>query len=113
KRFFERRKTMPTMVQAGVYSAITHYLNAVKATNSKASLTVVRKMKEKPGNDFFAKGGQIREDGRMVHDMYLGQGETPHESKYPWDYLKILKVIPGNEAFMPLSESECPAIKKG
>jgi branched-chain amino acid transport system substrate-binding protein len=113
KRFFERRKAMPTMVQAGVYSAVTHYLNAVKATSSKASLTVIKKMKETPVNDFFAKAGQIRDDGRMVHDMYLAQVKTPDESKYPWDYLKILKVIPGNEAFLPLSESECPALKKG
>ena len=113
KRFFERRKAMPTMVQAGVYSAVTHYLNAVKAANGKDSLTVIKRMKETPVNDFFAKGGQVREDGRMVHDMYLAQVKTPDESKYPWDYLKILKVIPAKEAFLPLSESECPAIKKG
>jgi branched-chain amino acid transport system substrate-binding protein len=113
KRFFERRKAMPTMVQAGVYSAVTHYLKAVKAGNTKESLAVVKKMKETPVNDFFAKNGRIREDGRMVHDMYLAQVKTPEESKYAWDYLKILKVIPAADAFLPLSESECPLVKKG
>jgi branched-chain amino acid transport system substrate-binding protein len=111
KRFFERRKAMPTMVQAGVYSAVQHYLKAVQALGSKESLPVVKKMKETPVNDFFAKNGEIREDGRMVHDMYLAQVKTPEESKYDWDYLKILKVIPGREAFRPLAESECPLIK--
>jgi branched-chain amino acid transport system substrate-binding protein len=114
KRFFERRKAMPTMVQAGVYSAVQHYLKAVQALgSSKDSLAVASKMKEMPINDFFAKNGHIREDGRMVHDLYLAQVKTPAESKYPWDYLNILKVIPGNEAFRPLSESECPLVKKG
>jgi branched-chain amino acid transport system substrate-binding protein len=113
KRFFERRKAMPTMAQAGVYSAITHYLKAVEATATKDSLAVAKKMKETPVNDFFARNGQVREDGRMVHDMYLAQVKTPDESKYPWDYLKILKVIPGKEAFRPLGESECPLVKKG
>jgi branched-chain amino acid transport system substrate-binding protein len=111
KRFFERRKAMPTMAQAGVYSAIRHYLTAVQALGSKDSLGVVKKMKETPVNDFFAKNGQVREDGRMVHDMYLAQVKSPEESKYAWDYLKILKVIPGREAFRPLAESECPLVK--
>jgi branched-chain amino acid transport system substrate-binding protein len=111
KRFFERRKAMPTMAQAGVYSAILHYLKSVQAAGSKDSLTVVKKMKEMPVKDFFAKDGQVREDGRMTHDMYLAQVKTPAESKYPWDYLKILKVIPGREAFRPLAESECPLVK--
>jgi branched-chain amino acid transport system substrate-binding protein len=111
KRFFERRKAMPTMAQAGVYSAILHYLKSVQALGSKDSLPVVKKMKEMPVNDFFAKNGQVREDGRMTHDMYLTQVKTPAESKYPWDYLKVLKVIPGREAFRPLAESECPLVK--
>jgi len=111
KRFFQRRNAMPTMVQAGVYSAVLHYLKAVQAVGSKDSLPVIKKMKETPVNDFFAKDGHIREDGRMVHDMYLAQVKTPQESKYPWDYLNILKVIPGQEAFRPLTESECPLIK--
>jgi len=101
------------MAQAGVYTAITHYLKAVEATATKDSLAVAKKMKETPVNDFFARNGQVREDGRMVHDMYLAQVKTPDESKYPWDYLKILKVIPGKEAFRPLGESECPLVKKG
>jgi branched-chain amino acid transport system substrate-binding protein len=112
KRFFERRKAMPTMVQAGVYSSITHYLKAVQAAGTKESLPVMAKMREMPVDDFFAKNGQVREDGRMVHDMYLAQVKTPEESKYDWDYLKILKVIPGPEAFRPLAESECPLVAK-
>jgi branched-chain amino acid transport system substrate-binding protein len=112
KRFFERRKAMPTMVQAGVYSAVQHYLKAVQAAGTKESLPVLAKMREIPVNDFFAKNGKVREDGRMEHDMYLAQVKTPEESKYDWDYLKILKVIPGPDAFRPLAESECPLISQ-
>ena len=70
------------------------------------------KMKDMPINDFFATNGRIRDDGRMVHDMYLAQVKTPDESKYDWDYYHIRKVIPADEAFQPLSESRCPLIAK-
>ena len=112
KRFFEKMNAMPTMVQAGDYSAALHYLKAVDAAGTDDPAKVMAKMREIPVNDFFAENGKVREDGRMVHDMYLVQVKDPSESKYPWDYFKILKTIPGDEAFRPLSESECPLVKK-
>jgi branched-chain amino acid transport system substrate-binding protein len=112
KRFFEQRKRMPTMVHAGDYSAVTHYLQAVKDAGTDDTMTVMAKMKATPVNDFFAKNGKIRVDGRMVHDMYLAQVKKPDESKYPWDYYHIRQVIPGDQAFLPLSKSKCPLVKK-
>jgi branched-chain amino acid transport system substrate-binding protein len=112
KKFFERRKAMPTMAQAGVYSAVTHYLKAIREAKTDEAKAVVAKMKATPVNDFFAKNGKIREDGRMVHDMYLVEVKAPKESKAPWDYLKVLRTIPGDQAFRPLAESECPLVKK-
>ena len=112
KRFFEKQKRMPTMVQAGVYSSIIHYLNAVKKTGTDDTATVMTEMKKEPVNDFFAKHGKIRQDGRMVHDMYLMQVKTPAESKYPWDYYKVKQVLPGDQAFQSLSASRCPLVKK-
>lgn len=111
KRFFERRKAMPTMTHAGVYSSVSHYLKAVKAAGTTDSQAVLTKMRDTPVDDFFSRGGKIRKDGRMVHDMLLVQVKKPAESKYPWDYYKVLATIPGDEAFRPLSESECPLIK--
>jgi branched-chain amino acid transport system substrate-binding protein len=110
KRFFERRKAMPTMVQAGVYSSVLHYLNAVKVGTDDPK-AVMEKMRETPVRDMFAESGKIRADGRMVHDMYVMQVKSPQESKYPWDYYKLLKIIPGDDAFRPLAESECPLVK--
>ena len=110
ERFNERAGQMPTMVQAGVYSAVTHYLNAIQQAGSDQAKAVVDQMKATPVNDFFAKNGQIREDGRMVHDMYLAQVKTPDESEGRWDYLKILRTIPADQAFLPLSESKCPLV---
>ena len=112
KRFFERHGAMPTMSQAGIYSAVMHYLGAIEQAKTDEAQAVVRRMKETPVNDFFAKGGKVREDGRMVHDMYLVQVKTPAESRYPWDYYKVVRTVPGDEAFRPLSESECPLVKK-
>lgn len=112
KRFFEKQKRMPTMVQAGNYSAVMHYLKAIQATETDDTATVMKKMKDTPINDFFAKNGKLRVDGRMVHDMYLAQVKKPEESKYPWDYYHIRQVIPGDEAYLPLSESKCPLVKK-
>jgi branched-chain amino acid transport system substrate-binding protein len=114
KKFGARNKgAMPTDVQAGVYSSVLHYLKAVQAAGTDEPAAVVAKMKATPVNDFFAKNGKVRDDGRMVHDMYLAQVKKPDESKYPYDYLKILKVIPGDEAFRPLADSECTLVKKG
>lgn len=112
KRFFEKHKKMPTMVHAGVYSSIMHYLKAVKATGTDDTATLMKTMKSTPINDFFAKNGRIREDGRMIHDMYLMEVKSPTESKSPWDYYKVVSVIPGNEAFLPESKSVCPLLKK-
>lgn len=112
RRFFERHKKMPTMVQAGLYSAITHYLEAVKAINSDDTQKVMAQMKKTPINDFFAKNGKIRNDGLMLHDMYLMQVKKPSESHYPWDYYNVRATIPAAEAFQPLSQSRCPLIRK-
>jgi branched-chain amino acid transport system substrate-binding protein len=112
KRFFERQKRMPTMVQAGIYSSTMHYLNAIKAAGTDEAKAVMAKMKETPINDFFAKNGRIREDGRHVHDFYLLQVKKPEESKYPWDYYHVRQVIPAADAVSPLAKSECPLVKK-
>jgi len=113
KKFGEKNNNrMPTMVQAGVYSSTMHYLKAVDAAKTDEAKAVVAKMKEMPINDFFAKNGKIREDGRMVHDMMLVQVKKPEESKGPYDYYKILRVIPGDEAFRPMkAEFGCPLVK--
>lgn len=111
-RYFEKMKKMPSGIQAGQYSSVYHYLSAIKAINSDDTAKVMAQMKKAPINDFFAKNGRIRDDGRMVHDMYLAQVKTPAESTKPWDYYKIKAVIPAAEAFQPLSESRCPLVKK-
>ncbi|HEY0218615.1 MAG TPA: ABC transporter substrate-binding protein [Afipia sp.] len=112
KRFFARMNRMPHMGDAGDYSSTMHYLNAIKAAGTDDAKTVMAKMREMPVNDFFAKNGRIREDGRFVHDMYVYEVKKPSESKYDWDYYKLRAVIPGDEAFRPLSESKCPLVKK-
>jgi branched-chain amino acid transport system substrate-binding protein len=112
KRFMERVGRVPGAAQAGVYSSVTHYLKAVKAAGTTDSAAVMKIMKETPINDMFAKNGRIREDGRMVHDMYLFEVKKPSESKGRWDDYKLLATIPGDEAFQPLSESRCPLVKK-
>ena len=112
QRFFDKFKRMPTAAQASVYSSMTHYLNAVKKAGSTDSAAVMKIMKETPIHDFFAENGTIRADGRMVHDMYLFQVKTPEESKGKWDDYKLIATIPGKDAFLPLSESKCPLVKK-
>ncbi|WP_142849032.1 ABC transporter substrate-binding protein [Telmatospirillum sp. J64-1] len=112
QRFAQRMGgTMPTMAHAGVYSSVMHYLKAIEAAGTDNSDKVMEQMRATPINDFFAENGVIREDGRMVHDMYLAQVKTPEESQGPWDYYNILRTIPGEEAYRPLSE-ECPLVKK-
>jgi branched-chain amino acid transport system substrate-binding protein len=112
KRFMERVKRMPTAAQAGVYSSVTHYLKAVKAAGTTDSAAVIKVMKDTPINDMFAKNGKIREDGRMVHEMYLFEVKKPSESKGRWDDYKLLGTVPGNEAFQSLELSRCPLVKK-
>ena len=109
KRYFAKMNKMPTLLHAADYSAVGTYLNAVKATGTDDGEKVVAQMKATPINDMFAKGGTIRPDGRMIHDMYLMQVKTPEESKYPWDYFKLVKVIPGEEAATTKAESRCAA----
>lgn len=113
KRFFERMKRMPHMGDAGDYSSTMHYLQAIQAAGTDEAQAVMNKMREMPVNDFFAKNGRIREDGRMVHDMYVYEVKKPSESKGEWDYYKLREVIPGDQAFRPLKDSACPLFKKG
>ncbi|MFG1300046.1 ABC transporter substrate-binding protein [Xanthobacter sp. V3C-3] len=112
RKYFARTNAQPSMVQAGAYSATMHYLNAVKAVGSTDAEKVSEWMKANRINDFFAQNGTIRADGRMVHDMFLAQAKTPAESKGEWDLMKILRTIPGDEAFKPLADSSCPLVKK-
>ena len=112
KRFFERIHHMPTMVQAGVYSATHHYLDAVKAIGTKDPDKVMAQMREMPINDFMTKNGKLRIDGRVVRDMYLLQVKTPEESKGPWDYVTVAERIPGEQAYRPLDQGGCPLVKK-
>lgn len=116
KRFSERSKNhvMPSMVQAGDYSAVTHYLKALVALggNPHDGAKVVAKMKEMPTDDPIFGKGSIRADGRKIHPAYLFEVKKPEESKGPWDYYKLISTIPAEEAFRPLAESECPLVKK-
>lgn len=107
-KFYKETKKMPTMVQAGMYSAVMHYLTAVQAAGSADSEKVMAKMRDTPVNDFFAKDGRILVNGLMSHDMFLAEAKKPSESKGEWDLLKIRKIIPKNKAFEPLDKSACP-----
>ena len=112
QRYYERMQRMPNMVQAGVYSSVMHYLKAVQEAGTDEGKVVAAKMKELPIKDMFARNGKVREDGRMVHDMYLARVKTPAQSKKPWDYYEIVRTIPGDEAYLPLDRSPCPLVKK-
>jgi branched-chain amino acid transport system substrate-binding protein len=107
KRYFEKMKKMPSSLQAADYSAAMNYLNAVKAVGTDNPEKVIAQLKSTKVNDLYAKGGVIRPDGRMVHEMYLMQVKTPAESKYPWDYYKVVQAIPGDQAFTTKAESKC------
>ena len=111
ERFFAQHGAMPTMTHAGVYSSTLHYLKAIEAAGTDEPLAVAAKMRELPIEDFFARNGSLREDGRMIHDLYLAQVKSPAESNYAWDYYKILATIPAAEAFRPLEEGECALIQ--
>ncbi|MEH2478035.1 branched-chain amino acid transport system substrate-binding protein [Nitrobacteraceae bacterium AZCC 2146] len=112
KRFYERVKKMPNMVNASMYSAVLHYLKAIDAIDTDDTTAVMAQMRKTQVNDALTKGGIVREDGVMVHDMYLFQVKSPKDSKYPWDYYTERGHIAGAEAFAPLSASRCPLIKK-
>ncbi|WP_336490802.1 ABC transporter substrate-binding protein [Methylobacterium nigriterrae] len=112
KRFLARVNKVPTMPNAGVYGAVTHYLKAIEAAGTDDATKVVQKMKELPINDFFTKNGSVREDGRVMRNIYLFQVKSPFESKYQFDYYKLVATIPAEQAFRPLSEGNCPLIGK-
>jgi len=107
RKFFEKIKRMPSSIQAGDYSATLQYLNAVKATSSDDPDKVLAQMKKTKVNDIFAKGGFIRDDGRMVHDMYLMQVKSPDKSTEPWDYYNVVTTFKGEEAWTTKAESKC------
>ncbi|MBB3214392.1 branched-chain amino acid transport system substrate-binding protein [Herbaspirillum sp. Sphag1AN] len=111
KRYFEKNKKMPSSLQAADYSAALQYLQAVKAVNSTDSDKVMAQLRKTKFNDVFQKNGYLRADGRVVHDMYLYQVKTPAESKYPWDYYKLVQTIPGEQAWTTKAESKCAAWK--
>ena len=115
KRFMERfKKNPPTMVQAGVYSSLIHYFKALEALggNPHDGAKVVARMKEMPTDDPLFGKGSVRADGRKIHPAYLFEVKKPSESKYPWDYYKLIATIPADEAFIPLEKSACPLVKK-
>jgi len=111
ERYYERVGRMPTMVQAGIYSSTMHYLETVAELGTDDPVAVRAALGEKPINDFFSRNGRVREDGRMVHDMFLAQVKSPEESEHEWDLYEILATIPAEEAFRPLSESQCKLVQ--
>lgn len=113
KRYFERLKKMPNMIQAGVYSGVLHYLKAIQAVGTDEPKAVMAQMRKTPVNDMFARNARIREDGRLVKEMYLMEVKKPSESKGPWDYYHVRRVIPASEAVQPLEQSLCPLVKNG
>jgi len=112
KRFMARHGKMPTMAQAGVYSAIRHYLKAIDAAGTDEAKTVMAKMRELPVSDFYVKNARLREDGPLVHDMYFAEVKKPSESKEPWDDYNILGTIPGATAFRSLADGGCPLAQR-
>jgi branched-chain amino acid transport system substrate-binding protein len=112
QKFFARTHVMPTMIHTGVYGSVLHYLKAIKAAGTDEPGKVMAKMRELPIEDVFVHGGRLREDGRVIRDMYLARVKKPSESKEPWDYLEIVKTIKGEDAYRPVSESKCPLLKK-
>ncbi len=113
KRYAEKAGHPPTFDQAGVYSAVAHYLKAVKAAGTKDPDKVMAEMRKLPINDFMTKNGKLRIDGRVIRDMYLFEVKAPAESKGPWDYYKLIRTVPGDEAYRPLDKGGCPLVKNG
>ncbi|HEX9173415.1 MAG TPA: ABC transporter substrate-binding protein [Telluria sp.] len=111
KRYFAKMKKSPSSLQAADYSAATFYLNAVKAAGTDDGEKIMAQMRKTKLNDMFAKNAEIRPDGRLVHDMFLMQVKKPSESKYPWDYYKVVATIPGNEAYTTKAETKCATWK--
>ncbi len=112
QRFFKELGKMPTALQAGQYSAVLNYLRAVEKSGTDKTEDVMKTLREMPIKDAFARNAKLRSDGKLVHDMYLVSVKSPQESKAPWDYYNIVKTVPGDQAFNPLSESKCPLVAK-
>jgi ABC-type branched-subunit amino acid transport system substrate-binding protein len=112
KKFFAKSSVMPTMIHTGVYGSVLHYLKAIKAAGTDDPQKVMAKMRELPIEDVFVHGGRLREDGRVIRDMYLARVKKPQDSKEPWDYLDIIKTVKGDDAYRPVAESKCPLLKK-
>lgn len=112
KKFYEKQKMMPQQTHMGTYTAVLHYLDAVKAAGTDDSDKVMEKIREIPINNMLWKNGSVRIDGRAVHDMYVWQAKKPEESTSEWDVLKLVATVPGEKAFRPLEQSECPLVKK-
>ncbi len=113
RRFAERhRGAMPNSYQAGVYSAVLHYLKAVREAGTDAAGPVMAKMRELPVEDFMTRGGKLREDGRLLRDVHLFQAKPPGESRGEWDLLRHVATLGGEEAFRPLGEGECPLVRR-
>ena len=112
ERFLKEHRSMPTMLQAGIYSAVTHYLKAVTAAGTTDPDKVANQMREIKINDFFTKNAFIRKDGRVIRDLYLYSVKKPEESKRPWDYYNLIAKVPGNDAFRPMQDGDCEYAKK-
>lgn len=112
KRFFDKVGHMPTMIQAGLYSATMHYLKAIDAIGTDDALKTIAQMKATHIHDFFTKDGYIRDDGRMVHEMHLFELKKPSESKGDWDLYKLIATVPGDEAYRPMDQGGCPLVTK-
>jgi len=110
-RFYKLHKAMPTAPQAAVYSAVLHYLKAVAAAGTDETGAVLDKMRSTPVDDFYARGARLRADNKLVHDFYLVEVKKPSDVTSPWDYYKVLQKIPADDAYLPLSQSECPLLK--
>jgi branched-chain amino acid transport system substrate-binding protein len=112
RKFMDKTGKRPTMVQAGLYSAVTNYLKAIEKSGTDDGPKVIAQLKSMPIDDFFARNASLREDGQLIHDMYLVQAKSPAESKGAWDYEKLVQVIPGKDAFVTPEDSACPLLKK-
>jgi Periplasmic binding protein len=112
ERFYAKAKIMPTSFHAGVYSSVAHYLKAVKATGTDDAPIVMKQMENERVHDFFASDGYIRADRKMIHDMYLLQVKKPGENKGDWDLYNVVQTLPGESVNRPISESQCPLVKK-
>lgn len=112
RRYFEKEKKMPNHIQAGVYGAVMHYLNAVKAAGTDDGPQVVQQMRKTPINDFFTRNGSIREDGRVMREFALMEVKAPEESKAPWDYFKLVRNVSAADTAIPLKDSECSLVRK-